>query len=156
MTTPAADLSLPSLATPSGGFWRRHADLLLPAGDRVPGVDLARGLAILGMFAAHVGVTSDDFSTGEGWLSLVHGRSSILFAVIAGVSLALVSGRRTPLTGVPALQARTRILVRAVLLLALAGLLDVLGTPVALILGFYAAYFAVSYTHLTLPTTERV
>ncbi|WP_235534224.1 MULTISPECIES: heparan-alpha-glucosaminide N-acetyltransferase domain-containing protein [unclassified Oerskovia] len=148
MTTPAADLSLPSLATPSGGFWRRHADLLLPAGDRVPGVDLARGLAILGMFAAHVGVTSDDFSTGEGWLSLVHGRSSILFAVIAGVSLALVSGRRTPLTGVPALQARTRILVRAVLLLALAGLLDVLGTPVALILGFYAAYFVLALPFL--------
>ena len=148
MSTPAADLSLPSLATPSGGFWRRHADLLLPAGDRVPGVDLARGLAILGMFAAHVGVTSDDFSTGEGWLSLVHGRSSILFAVIAGVSLALVSGRRTPLTGVPALQARTRILVRAVLLLALAGLLDVLGTPVALILGFYAAYFVLALPFL--------
>lgn len=148
MTTPAADLSLPSLATPSGGFWRRHADLLLPAGDRVPGVDLARGLAILGMFAAHVGVTSDDFSTGEGWLSLVHGRSSILFAVIAGVSLALVSGRRTPLSGVPALQARTRILVRAVLLLALAGLLDVLGTPVALILGFYAAYFVLALPFL--------
>ncbi|MFJ4106715.1 heparan-alpha-glucosaminide N-acetyltransferase domain-containing protein [Oerskovia enterophila] len=151
MTTPAADLSLPSLATPSGGFWRRHADLLLPAGDRVPGVDLARGLAILGMFAAHVGVTSDDFSTGEGWLSLVHGRSSILFAVIAGVSLALVSGRRTPLTGVPALQARTRILVRAVLLLALAGLLDLLGTPVALILGFYAAYFVLALPFLRWP-----
>ncbi|KZM35482.1 heparan-alpha-glucosaminide N-acetyltransferase domain-containing protein [Oerskovia enterophila] len=148
MSTPAADLSLPSLATPSGGFWRRHADLLLPAGDRVPGVDLARGLAILGMFAAHVGVTSDDFSTGEGWLSLVHGRSSILFAVIAGVSLALVSGRRTPLSGVPALQARTRILVRAVLLLALAGLLDLLGTPVALILGFYAAYFVLALPFL--------
>ncbi|OCI31922.1 heparan-alpha-glucosaminide N-acetyltransferase domain-containing protein [Oerskovia enterophila] len=148
MSTPAADLSLPSLATPSGGFWRRHADLLLPAGDRVPGVDLARGLAILGMFAAHVGVTSDDFSTGEGWLSLVHGRSSILFAVIAGVSLALVSGRRAPLSGVPALQARTRILVRAVLLLALAGLLDLLGTPVALILGFYAAYFVLALPFL--------
>lgn len=148
MTTPAAELSLPSLATPSGGFWRRHADLLLPAGDRVPGVDLARGLAILGMFAAHVGVTSDDFATGEGWLSLVHGRSSILFALVAGVSLALVSGRRTPLVGVPALQARTRILVRAVLLLAIAGLLDLLGTPVALILGFYAAYFVLALPFL--------
>lgn len=148
MTTAPAAPARPAPATSSGGFWRRHAALLLPAGDRVPGVDLARGLAILGMFAAHVGVTSDDFSTGDGWLSLVHGRSSILFAVIAGVSLALVSGRRTPLTGVPALQARTRILVRAVLLLALAGLLDLLGTPVALILGFYAAYFVLALPFL--------
>ncbi|MEK8225302.1 hypothetical protein NKG05_02965 [Oerskovia sp. M15] len=84
MTTLPADPNLRTLATPSGRFWRRHADLLLPAGDRIPGVDVARGVAILGMFAAHVGVTSDDFSTGDGWLSLVHGRSSILFAVIAG------------------------------------------------------------------------
>ncbi|WP_240666211.1 heparan-alpha-glucosaminide N-acetyltransferase domain-containing protein [Oerskovia turbata] len=148
MTTVPAAPARPAPATSSGGSWRRHAALLLPAGDRVPGVDLARGLAILGMFAAHVGVTSDDFSTGEGWLSLVHGRSSILFAVIAGVSLALVSGRRAPLSGVPALQARTRILVRAVLLLALAGLLDLLGTPVALILGFYAAYFVLALPFL--------
>lgn len=134
--------------TPSDGFWRRHAERLLPAGDRIPGVDLARGLAILGMFVAHVGVTTDDFSTGEGWLSLAHGRSSILFALIAGVSLALVSGRRTPTTGVRGLQARTRILVRAVLLLAIAGLLDLLNTPVALILGFYAAYFIVALPFL--------
>lgn len=148
MTTAQADPARPARVTSSGGFWRRHAALLLPAGDRVPGVDLARGLAVLGMFAAHVGVTSDDFSTGDGWLSLVHGRSSVLFAVVAGVSLALVSGRRTPLSGVPALQARTRILVRAVLLLAIAGLLDLLGTPVALILGFYAAYFVLALPFL--------
>ncbi|MHA7132440.1 heparan-alpha-glucosaminide N-acetyltransferase domain-containing protein [Oerskovia turbata] len=148
MTTLPAAPARTSSATSSGGFWRRHGALLLPAGDRIPGLDLARGLAILGMFAAHVGVTSDGFSTGEGWLSLVHGRSSILFAVIAGVSLAIVSGRSTPLTGVPALQARTRILVRAVMLLAIAGVLDLLGTPVALILGFYAAYFVLALPFL--------
>jgi uncharacterized protein len=148
VTTLQAAPARPSPTVSSGGFWHRHAALLLPAGDRIPGLDLARGLAILGMFAAHVGVTSDDFSTGEGWLSLVHGRSSILFAVIAGVSLAIISGRSTPLTGVPALQARTRILVRAVLLLAIAGVLDLLGTPVALILGFYAAYFVLALPFL--------
>lgn len=147
-TLPIARGARTDATSPSVGFWRRHAALLLPAGDRVPGVDLARGLAILGMFAAHVGHLDGDFSTGAGWLSFAHGRSSILFALIAGISLALVSGRREPTTGVRGLQARTRILVRAVLLLAIAGLLDLLNTPVALILGFYAAYFVLALPFL--------
>jgi len=129
-------------------FARRHAGLLLGGPGRVAGVDVARGIAVLGMFTAHVGHTSEDFGEVSGWLSLSHGRSSILFALVAGVSLAIVSGGRTPLDGLPALQARTRILVRAVLLLALVGLLDLLGTRVLLILGFYAAYFVLALPFL--------
>ncbi|MFH6688706.1 heparan-alpha-glucosaminide N-acetyltransferase domain-containing protein [Cellulosimicrobium funkei] len=135
-------------ARPSAGFARRHAVLLLGGPGRVTGLDVARGVAVLGMFAAHVGFTTDDFGEVSGWLSLSHGRSSVLFALVAGVSLALVSGGRTPLDGLPALQNRTRVLVRAVLLLALAGLLDLLGTRVLLILGFYAAYFVLALPFL--------
>ncbi|MFB8229469.1 heparan-alpha-glucosaminide N-acetyltransferase domain-containing protein [Cellulosimicrobium sp. NPDC055967] len=135
-------------ARSSPGFARRHAALLLGGPGRVTGVDVARGIAVLGMFAAHVGYTSDDFGEASGWLSLSHGRSSILFALVAGVSLAIVSGGRTPLDGLPALQTRTRILVRAVLLLGLVGLLDLLGTRVLLILGFYAAYFVLALPFL--------
>ncbi len=134
--------------TSSPTFARRHAALLLGGPGRVAGVDVARGVAVLGMFAAHVGYTTEDFGEVSGWLSLSHGRSSILFALVAGVSLAIVSGGRTPLDGLPALQARTRILVRAVLLLALVGLLDLLGTRVLLILGFYAAYFVLALPFL--------
>src|SRR5690606_5958294 len=51
---------------------------------RVIGVDLARGLAMIGMFGAHLNVprevTVADPST---YLALVHGRSAILFALLA-------------------------------------------------------------------------
>lgn len=135
-------------AAPAPTFARRHAALLLGGAGRITGVDVARGLAVLGMFAAHVGYTTDPVTGTENWLAVSHGRSSILFALVAGVSLAIVSGGRTPLDGLPALQVRTRVLVRAVLLLALVGLLDLLGTRVLLILGFYAAYFVLALPFL--------
>jgi hypothetical protein len=118
---------------------------------RVVGADIARGIAVLGMFTAHVGVTSTDVDTLEGWLGLAHGRSSILFATVAGLSLALVTGGTEPFTGAALRTARSRILVRAVLLLALAAVLDLFGTRVLLILGFYAAYFVLALPFLRLP-----
>jgi uncharacterized membrane protein len=118
---------------------------------RVVGADLARGIAVLGMFTAHVGVTSADVGTLEGWLSLAHGRSSILFATVAGLSLALVTGGPKPFTGEMMRTARSRILVRALLLLALVALLDLFGTRVFLILGFYAAYFVLALPFLRMP-----
>ncbi|MGC5629792.1 heparan-alpha-glucosaminide N-acetyltransferase domain-containing protein [Georgenia sp. Z1344] len=111
---------------------------------RLVGLDLARGIAVLGMVTAHVGYTTDDLSTLSGWLGFAHGRSSILFCLLAGVSLGILTGGRTPYTGVRALQSRTRILVRAVLLLAITALLAMLDTFVALILGFYAVWFMFS------------
>ncbi|MCK9795990.1 heparan-alpha-glucosaminide N-acetyltransferase domain-containing protein [Isoptericola sp. 4D.3] len=119
--------------------------------DRIPGVDVARGVAVLGMFTAHVGVTTPD--AGPAWwlLDLSHGRSSILFALVAGVSVAIVTGGSLPLDGDPLRRARTRLLVRAVLLLALVALLDLLGTRVLLILGFYACYFVLALPFLRWP-----
>jgi len=130
------------------GLARRHADLLLGGPGRVTGVDVARGLAVLGMFAAHVGYTSADAGGLAAALDVANGRSSILFALVAGVSLALVSGGRTPVVGLALVQTRTRVLVRAVMLLALVGVLDLLGTRVLLILGFYAAYFVLALPFL--------
>jgi uncharacterized membrane protein len=141
----------PDARTTTAGWARRHAAQLLGGPGRVPGVDVARGIAVLGMYTAHVGVTSDDLGTVGGWLSIAHGRSSILFALVAGVSLGLVTGRRTPLEGEALTRARARLLVRAVLLLALVALLDLLGTRVFLILGFYAAYFVLALPFLRWP-----
>ncbi|MFI9487417.1 heparan-alpha-glucosaminide N-acetyltransferase domain-containing protein [Promicromonospora sp. NPDC052451] len=124
---------------------------LLGGPGRVTGADLARGIAVLGMFAAHVGITSADLGTPEGWLGLAHGRSSILFATVAGLSLALVTGGSTPLAGTALRTARGRILVRVVLLLALVAVLDLFGTRVLLILGFYAAYFVLALPFLRVP-----
>lgn len=137
--------------TPVRGLLDRVRRNLSGGRGRVVGADLARGIAVLGMFAAHVGVTSADVSTLGGWLSLAHGRSSILFATVAGLSLALVTGASTPFTGEAMRTARSRLLVRAVLLLALVAVLDLFGTRVLLILGFYAAYFVLACPFLTMP-----
>jgi uncharacterized protein len=140
---------------PAGGASRgtigRVRDRLLGGPGRVLGADIARGIAVLGMFTAHVGVTSGDIGTLEGWLSLAHGRSSILFATVAGLSLALFTGGAKPVTGEAMRTARARILVRAVLLMALVAVLDLFGTRVLLILGFYAAYFVLALPFLRMP-----
>ncbi|QAY68674.1 heparan-alpha-glucosaminide N-acetyltransferase domain-containing protein [Xylanimonas protaetiae] len=133
--------------------WRGR---LLGGPGRVPGVDVARGLAVLGMFAAHVGVTTGDWSEPSGWLSLAHGRSSILFATVAGLSLALVTGRDRPPEGDALVRARLRLVVRAACLLAVGALLDLLGTRVYLILGFYAVYFVLAVPVLRWPPRRLV
>ena len=110
--------------------------------DRLIGLDAARGLALFGMAAAHVGITSCGLNTLPGWLNLAHGRSAVLFAVIAGFSLGIMSGRERPHTGDRLVRTRLRILVRAVLLMAIAGVLITFTTGVVIILGYYAAWFA--------------
>jgi uncharacterized membrane protein YeiB len=111
--------------------------------ERITGVDAARGLAVLGMVTAHVGPSSEVFWSPAGWLAVADGRSAATFALLAGVSAALLSGGPDPVIGTRLVQARTRILVRAALLFVLGGLVTMLGTPVAVILGHYALYFAV-------------
>lgn len=125
--------------------WKR-----LNGPQRIAGVDLARGLAIVGMFAAHLLVTPETWvwSDPGTWLSIVDGRSSILFATLAGVSIGLVTGGRSPLA--PALMsvARQRLVVRAAALFILGILLVLTGVPVYVILPAYAILFL-----LALPLT---
>ena len=90
---------------------------------RIVGIDVARGVALIAMAATHMllVVDSDDRSlTAVGWLFA--GRASALFAVLAGVSLAIVTGGVAPVA--PARdrrRARVTIAVRAALI-ALLGL----------------------------------
>ncbi|MDD7941023.1 heparan-alpha-glucosaminide N-acetyltransferase domain-containing protein [Actinomycetospora lutea] len=61
--------------------------------SRVRGIDLARGLALLGMIAAHTLPLADgDQPTLAG--RLVNGPAAALFGVLAGLSVALLTGRR--------------------------------------------------------------
>ncbi|HCS60594.1 MAG TPA: acyltransferase [Microbacterium sp.] len=123
--------------------------------ERIAGVDLARGLAIVGMFAAHLLMTADGFiwSDPETWTALVDGRSSILFATLAGVSIGLVTGGRTPLAPTPMSIARQRLAVRAALLFVLGILLVLTGVPVYIILPAYAILFllAIAFTRMAAP-----
>ncbi len=115
-------------------------------GGRIVALDIARGLAILGMFVAHVKPDRDGLA---GWLmAIADGRSSILFATLAGVSLAILSGRNVPYTGVEFLQAKVRIFTRAALLLVISGFLVMMNDFVALILGAYAVWFVLAIPFL--------
>jgi uncharacterized membrane protein YeiB len=139
-----------------GPHLRRAGGRLLGGPGRVPGIDVARGIAVLGMFTAHIGVMSDDWTGSNGWLNVAHGRSSILFATVAGLSLALISGRAEPFTGAVMSRVRSRILIRAVCLLVVGLLLEALGTRVYVILGFYAVYFALAVPVLGWPVRRLV
>lgn len=106
------------------------------------GLDVARALAVLGMIGAHVGesggVVPFDVST---WGGLVHGRSSILFAVLAGVSIALMTGRSAPPTPEQMPQVRLRLLGRGAAIFIIGVCLELLNTPIAVILTVYGLLY---------------
>src|SRR5690606_28996784 len=103
-------------------------------GRRIPGVDLARALAIIGMFAAHVGPTYLESPAGRLY-ALPHGRASVLFVVLAGVGVSLLAGSRSK--GLA--EARRRLLGRAWWLLPAGLVLQALKHGVLVILQTYAA-----------------
>ena len=70
----------------------RRALARLNGADRLGGIDLARGLAVIGMLAAHLLTIEEpfDLTRPQTWLDIVNGRSSILFAVLAATYSSLV------------------------------------------------------------------
>lgn len=110
--------------------------------QRVAGVDLARGLAVIGMVAAHL-LWLDEFDLADAatWAAVVDGRSSIVFATLAGVSIGLVTGATTPLPPAQMRVARSRLAVRAGMLWLLGIWLIATGVPVYVILPAYAILF---------------
>lgn len=120
---------------------------------RLVGVDLARAVAVFGMFAVHVGPFNPFPTSGDGagtwFVWLASGRASALFATLAGFSLVLIAGRLEPKTGLAGRQAKARIVIRAVILL-------VVGTALAMtdfggvIINYYAVYFLLALPLLRL------
>ncbi|WP_037675878.1 DUF418 domain-containing protein [Streptomyces griseus] len=112
-----------------------------PGVGRLIGLDLARGLAVFGMYAVHVGPAPSQGGVVGFLMELAQGRSSALFAVLAGFAVALITGRRAPKTGLAGRQAVAKVIIRAVILLALGTALTLTGTPVVPILAFYGLFF---------------
>jgi uncharacterized membrane protein YeiB len=140
-----------TVARPVGsrGAW---ADLPGSGGmRRITGLDLARGLAVIGMIGAHLDLVEDLTLSPSSWEALVYGRSAVLFAVLAGVSIALLSGGAHPVSGGALVRARMRIMVRAAWVFLIGGLLELLGTPVLVILGVYAVLFVLALPFLRWP-----
>jgi len=117
---------------------------LVDTSRRLVGVDVARALALIGMAATHLfpGFTPD----GELHVShvLASGKASALFAVLAGVGLALASGAHRPLTGGALRGAQVGVLTRAAVLLVVGLLLGRVESPPLVILAYYALLFVVA------------
>jgi uncharacterized membrane protein len=115
---------------------------------RLAGVDVARGLALLGMAAVHIfPEASGDGSLHPAYV-VAAGRAAALFAVLAGVGLALLTGSRI---GASLRRVRLAVAVRAVLLLALGLALGSVDSPPLVILQYYALLFLVAVPLLGLP-----
>lgn len=117
--------------------------LRLNGSSRISGIDLARGLAVVGMFAAHVLLLPEFFvwTESDTWIAVADGRSSILFATLAGVSIGIVTGGRTPHSGARMTTARWKLVLRALVLFVLGILLILTRVPVYVILPAYAILF---------------
>ncbi|WEH16507.1 DUF418 domain-containing protein [Streptomyces sp. VNUA24] len=142
--------SLPAPASAPGSASGTFAERAAPTA-RLVAVDLARALAVFGMFAVHVGpFPTPGGGVGDWFLSLASGRASALFATLAGFSLTLIAGRPEPRTGLAGRQARARIVIRAGVLLVLGVALATTNFGGAGILNFYAVYFLLALPLLRL------
>jgi uncharacterized membrane protein len=125
------------------------------AGQRLAGIDAARGLALLGMMATHIfplwtsGANPEPNFTGL----VFSGRSSALFAVLAGVGLGLLTGGSRPHSGRSLLADRSGIAVRAAIIALVGLMLGTLNVSIAVILVHYAVLFlcALPFLQLRLP-----
>ncbi len=89
------------------------------SGGRVVGLDVARGLALVGMFSVHTFTAyTADYRVTLPWL-LASGTASALFAILAGISIGIMTGRTAPYRGTRMRAARGRLVVRAVMIMAL-------------------------------------
>ncbi|WP_217210675.1 DUF418 domain-containing protein [Streptomyces sp. AC550_RSS872] len=112
-----------------------------PSMGRLVGLDLARALAVFGMYIVHIAPMPSAGNDLGSWVySLAEGRSSALFATLAGFSLMLIAGRLEPKTGLAGRQAKARIAIRAVILLALGTVLAMEYGDI-IILAYYGVYF---------------
>jgi uncharacterized membrane protein len=117
---------------------------------RLYGVDAARGIALLGMMAVHIFPAIDETGRTSAAFLVASGRASALFAVLAGVGLALATGGPHPYRSRQLLAARSGLIVRAGLLALLGLTLGAVETPVAIILVYYAVMFVCALPFLSL------
>lgn len=134
-------MTAPPVATP---------DTRLPSARRILGVDAARGVALIGMMSVHIApAIGTDGSTSTTYL-IASGRSAALFALLAGVGLALASGGPTPRRGRPLLAAMAATVARAAVLALVGFFLGAFESGLAIILVYYALLFVVATPFLGL------
>ncbi|KAE8763680.1 heparan-alpha-glucosaminide N-acetyltransferase domain-containing protein [Georgenia thermotolerans] len=111
-----------------------------PGKARFLGVDVTRGVALVAMLAANVwDPLGDDGGPSLAGMTVI-GRSATLFVMVAGISLAFISGGRHPMEGRARRAARANIAVRALLIGAIGLALGYVAT-ISVILAYYGAFF---------------
>lgn len=108
---------------------------------RLVGLDVARCLALLGMMATHLLETRAEDGSATWVAEVFSGRASALFAVLAGVTLALSTGGPRPLRGGARAARSAGLLLRALVVAAVGLALGEVDTGLAVILVNYAVLF---------------
>ncbi|MDN6098712.1 MAG: heparan-alpha-glucosaminide N-acetyltransferase domain-containing protein [Corynebacterium flavescens] len=118
---------------------------------RITGFDAARGFALIGMVAVHTlpSWSPQNYEPTLTWI-LFAGHSAALFAVLAGVSLALISGGKSPHTGRRLRRDRVQIVVRALLILVIGMTINFINIPAFNILQYYGLMFLFAVPFLRL------
>jgi uncharacterized membrane protein len=113
----------------------------VPTKSRIMGVDAARGLALLGMVAVHVYPNFNDGNTPSMVYVVVAGKAVALFVLLAGVSLAFITGGRHPVEGRARTAVAASLAVRALLIGFIGLTLGYTGQSVDVILPYYGVLF---------------
>lgn len=108
---------------------------------RFTGIDAARGIALIGMMAIHIlPEVTDDFGPTWSW-TLFAGKAAALFALLAGVTLALSSGGVRPKRGLELTAVRSGTAVRALLVGVIGLTIAYIDMPAFIILAYYGVMF---------------
>ncbi len=117
---------------------------------RLIGLDVARCLALVGMVATHTLVGPLPGEDRPWWHWVTSGRSAALFAVLAGVSLALMSGGARRVRGRERAAISSGLAVRALLIAGLGLALGAADSGLAVILTYYGVLFLLGLPFLGL------
>ncbi|MFF0902899.1 UNVERIFIED_CONTAM: heparan-alpha-glucosaminide N-acetyltransferase domain-containing protein [Kocuria sp. CPCC 205316] len=118
------------------------------------GIDAARGLALIGLMAVHILPTEDEMTGEPTWSYILFGGdSAALFALLAGVGLALSSGGRRRRRGRELAADRVGVAVRAILITVVGlwiGTVMPQDAPADNILIYYGVFFllAIPFLHM--------
>ncbi|MDV3297196.1 MAG: DUF1624 domain-containing protein [Brachybacterium paraconglomeratum] len=116
---------------------------------RVVGLDIARAAALVGMMATHI-LPAFDLEGVTTSHQIASGRASALFAVLAGVSIALMSGRQVPHRGRTLAATSAGLTVRALLIAVIGLALGEVDSGIAVILTYYGMLFLLTIPFLRL------
>lgn len=119
---------------------------------RLSGIDAARGIALFGMMSTHVFPLYVEGTSQASWIGATFsGRSSALFALVAGIGLALLSGGNRMHDRAGISRDRRGIAARAVVIAMVGLMLGGLETNIAVILFHYGILFLMALPFIGMP-----